>query len=602
MLAAFFMNAFAEVAANGHLGPPLVPGRVPASASFLEMTSRSVQQVAVGADSNVNAFYEKPGWFGNAFDRVPTRRSPGRLTPDSTDELLPLVPYPAHVEDLHGKWELMQPAPISFSASADAAFFSTAMNALKEGGIETYKDNAHMNPNAIELVQDGNVKGEEAYILNATPGKPLQVRASNPAGLFYGAQTLLQLLPSDKQASRLALPAVEIKDEPRFGWRGMMVDTGRHFFKPEDLKSLIATMASQKYNRLHWHITDDQGWRIPVDKWPKLIEVGSGVSEANEKPSGIAARPEKPFYSLDEIQDIVEYAKQRHIEVIPEIDLPGHLTPALLAYPELGNNDIPGWRAPTKLPMEHYHGEKVWGVYDQTLQPSPKALAFVEDVVKTVTAAFPSHYVHIGGDEAPSKEWDLSPRARTLMQTEGLPHTQSFFTRAVSEILKREGKTPVAWDEVLGTGGAPENLVVTAWRSSNELQKALRRGKAVSAVSDFLYLDRYQSHEPSEPPAQPGFVPLHKVHNYDPALGLTSDQSKNLLGVQAQLWSEYLPDFKQLEYMAHPRSFALAEVAWSPQGRNSYSGFLERLHARLPDLDRRGVHYHALTAASTSQR
>jgi hexosaminidase len=609
VVATYILCFVAEVAANGHLGPPLKLERHghQAAASFLEGASRRNQKVLVGSDTSVEPFADLPRLFSNERvfdgDRV-TRRIRRSTHAGSSDGLLPLVPYPAHAERLGGSWELQLPIPVRVdSDEAGKSFFTSALTAMKDV-VEVSEQNEHTNPNGVHLVKDSHVDGgEEAYVLIAKPGAPLQIRAKGAAGLFYGVQTLLQLLPENTQQARLTLPSVEIKDEPRFGYRGMMVDTGRHFFKPEDLKRLIATMASQKYNRLHWHITDDQGWRLPVEKWPKLVEAGSGLLEADSNPSGIAARPEKPYYSLDEIKDVVEYAAQKHIEVIPEIDLPGHMTPALVAYPELGNDDIPGWQAPKKLPMEHFKGEKVWGVYDQTLQPSKKALQFVEDVVETVVQAFPSRYVHIGGDEAPSKEWDSSPRAQSLVQDEGLQSTQSFFTKAVSKILEREGKIPMAWDEVLGTGGAPDDMVITAWRSSNELHKALRRGKAVSSVSDFLYLDRYQEHSPGEPPAQPGFVPLQKVYSYDPAVGLTNAQSKNLLGVQGQLWSEYLPDFKQLEYMAHPRSYALAEVAWSPRGRSAsgggYAGFIERLNKRLPDLSRRGVNYHAVTAASS---
>jgi hexosaminidase len=599
---------FTEVTSNGHLGDPIdfensnglaISSQVEAEPSLRShrIIVRSKSQLAPERAAHDSQLPHHEG---------PTRRVRYSKLLDHDKNLLPLVPYPVHVTRLSGSYELTLPIPVS-AISLDQShtktdFAASAMNALNES-LELFERDGQTNPNGLHLVLDPSLDAgddDEAYALLAKLGAPLEIRARGAAGLFYGVQTLLQLVNTDnivQQQRRVNLPAVEIKDQPRFKYRGLMVDTGRHFFRPDDLKSLIATMASQKYNRLHWHITDDQGWRLPVENWPKLIEVGSGVQEAHLKPTGILARPEKPYYTLDEIKDLVDYASERHIEIIPEVDIPGHVTPALVAYPELGNDDVPGWKPPTKLPMEHYIGEKVWGVYDQTLQPSEKSLNFVKDVVKTIAKLFPSQYVHIGGDEAPSKEWEKSPRAKTLLHERDLSTTQSFFTKAVSEILAHEGKTPMAWDEVIGTGGAPDGLVVTAWRSSNELHKALRRGKAISSVSDFLYLDRYQTFSPNEPRAQPGHVSLSKVYNYDPSSGLTGVQSENLLGVQGQLWSEYLTDFKQLEYMAHPRSYALAELAWSPRFHSAgggYTGFLERLTARCPDLSRRGVKYHVI--------
>jgi len=393
------------------------------------------------------------------------------------------------------------------------------------------------------------------------------------------------------------LPAVHIKDFPRFQWRGMHLDVSRHFFPPHEVKRLLDTLAYLKYNKFHWHLTDDQGWRLPVKGWPRLTQVGSGLEAekaSHEAWSGNAARPHKPYYTIEELKDIVKYAERRHIEVIPEVDVPGHAVSAIASYPDLGNDDLENYQSPTEPPVQHFPGQKVWGVYEHTLQPSKKSLRFISDIYETLAEVFPSKFVHIGGDEAPKQEWQMSPRARALGKESG--RTQSYFTEHIAKMLLAKGRTPVAWDEVLQTGGAPSNMVITAWRSPEELQRSVQQGHpTVNAVSEYLYFDHAQA-QSGEPESICCNLPLDKVYGYDPVSGLGKDDDKSLvLAAQAELWSEYFPDSKHLEYMTNPRSFALAEVLWSPSSwrerDDAFQNFESRLAARLPDLDKFHINY-----------
>jgi len=517
---------------------------------------------------------------------------------------LSIVPYPKDVRRVGGMVFLSYNTSVRFVGEAgEQELF--AMQLLTDRFDElrqtSNRSSACQEQTEVVLELRSSVGGPEAYSIKADGKSAVSIVAAEPAGLFYGAQTFVQLVDHARESASFSLPAVEITDEPRFGWRGMMVDSVRHFLAPADLKRFIDTIALLKYNRLHWHLTDDQGFRFEVPSWPLLALKGSGQDRARENLTGNAARPEMPFYTREEMKDIVAYAALRHITVVPEIDFPGHATAAIVAYPELGNDDVPGWRhiAPKNVPVERFIGDKVWGVYQHTLQPSERSLKFLEDLLDVVLDVFPSEHIHIGGDEAPHQQWDNSKRAQDALvqlHRKRLTHHQSYFTAHLSALLLSRGRIPLAWDEVLSVGGAPQELAVTAWRSPNELRKSLSKGhQTIFAVSEFVYFDRYQSEEKKEPKAICCHLPLEKVYGVDIFAHVAENKEHLIKGGQAQLWSEYLENFKKMEYMAHPRSLALAEVLWSPRGFNvragAYDNFLVRLKVRLEDFARRGINF-----------
>mmetsp|Transcript_78395 Transcript_78395/g.162868 ORF Transcript_78395/g.162868 Transcript_78395/m.162868 type:complete len:601 (-) Transcript_78395:72-1874(-) len=416
---------------------------------------------------------------------------------------------------------------------------------------------------------------DESYTLEVKNGE-VKIAAKSAAGAYYGTQTLKQLISF---AGGTAVPEVTIEDAPRFKWRGLMLDTSRHFFTAENVKSMLETMAAFKLNHFHWHLTDDQGWRLPIQGYPSLTDLGShGVNDG--------------AYTQEQIKDVVDFAKQRHIEVVPEVDVPGHVQAAVAAYPELGNTDIQGWHKPDGPSKE-------WGVHDYTLAPSEKVLSFLGSVFDSMNSFFPGHYVHIGGDEVKTNEWRHSPKAAAsasqLGETAGM--LQEFFNNKVAALLKTKGKHVLAWDESQHIGGLPSDTTIMAWRSVNEAKIAARHGhNVVNADNAVYYLDHYQGPEATEPKAICCHSSLSQVWNYDPMpSGLTQQEEQRVIGGQGQLWSEFFPTWKHVEYMAWPRSIALAERLWSASSSLSgYHDFHQRLQARLPDLDARGVNYRHL--------
>lgn len=483
-------------------------------------------------------------------------------------------------------------------------------------------------------VQQGNPEG---YKLSVQSNR-ISLTAAAPAGLFYGVQTLRQLVPppagtsdvgataskevpwlgaevaslwdsvhssglqvtggagskvevvSGASATKTAeLAALTIEDSPAFGWRGLMVDVSRHFFTADQVKKLIDVMAAFKMNRLHWHLTDDQGWRLPVEGLPELIGKGAGRRYDGQQVRSSGAGVEGA-YTTEEIRSVVAYAKARHIEILPEVDVPGHVAAAVAAYPELGNA---GFKPPAG-PQSN------WGVHPWTLAPTNKSVEFLERVFATVTDLFPFEYVHVGGDEAPEDQWRHSTtEARKAWEHFEGPNPQSFFNNRVSEILRKHGRRMAGWDEVLSMSGLPSDATIFSWRSEGAISQALRRGlHVVNADSGHLYLDHYQGSKATEPKAICCFTSLKDVYNYNPVpRSLASQQrAKGLvLGAQAQLWSEYIPSWSHLEYMAFPRTMALAERLWSqPEQAQDFDEFRSRLKPRLQDLRQWGVNFRPL--------
>jgi hexosaminidase len=427
----------------------------------------------------------------------------------------------------------------------------------------------------------------EGYALTVSPGS-VTLTATAHAGLFYGLQTLRQLLPPiTSDTGRVHVPAVKIRDTPRFGYRGMHLDVGRHFFPVAFIKRYIDLMALYKMNRFHWHLTEDQGWRIEIRKYPRLTTVGScrreTILEKNFDPYVGDGTPHCGFYTQDEVRDIIAYAAARYITVIPEIEMPGHSVAALAAYPELACSDGP------------FSVSTVWGVTEDIYCPSERTFAFLEDVLTEVMALFPSQYIHIGGDEAPKHAWETSDLAQRVIDREGLAdehELQSYFIRRIERFLRAHGRRLIGWDEILEGGLAPDATVMS-WRGMAGGIEAARDGHdVIMTPTSHLYFDYYQGDPEFEPLAIGGYTPLDQVYEFEPIPEALSEMDAgHVLGAQGNVWTEYLKTTDAVEYMVFPRLLALAEVVWTPKARRDWDDFAARLPSQFRLLDAFDVHY-----------
>ena len=404
------------------------------------------------------------------------------------------------------------------------------------------------------------------------------------AGLFYGMQTLTQLLPAEG-APPLLVPAVHITDYPRFRYRGLLLDVARHFFPVEFIKKQLDLMAQYKLNMFHWHLTDDQGWRIEIKKYPRLTEIGSRRKETIKlqffDPYVGDGVPHGGYYTQEQVRDIVAYARARHITVIPEIEMPGHAQAALASYPEL---------ACTPGPFEV---STTWGVHKDVFCPKEVTFRFLEGVLTEVMDLFPGQYVHIGGDEVPKDRWKESPEAQAVIRREGLKNEeelQSYFIRRIEKFLNARGKRLIGWDETLEGGLAP-NAIVMSWRGEGGGIKAARKGhEVVMAPTGYCYFDYVQGDLRREPLNIGARLTLDTVYSYDPIPDeLRPSEAKYILGAQGAMWTEYQKTPEEVEYMVFPRLLALSEVVWSPPARKDYQGFLRRLPYHLGRLERHRV-------------
>ncbi len=460
----------------------------------------------------------------------------------------------------------------------------------------------------IVLALDPRLKtlGDEGYRLVVTP-RQVQVRAARPAGVFYGLQTFRQLLPpalfrkAPITGQAFRAPAVEIEDQPRFSWRGSHLDVGRHFMPREMILKHLDLMALHKLNVFHWHLTEDQGWRIEIKKYPKLTEVGGWRKDTAVGPppprgkDGTRAwkyrgKPHGGFYTQDDVREVVRYAADRFITVVPEIELPGHARAAIAAYPELGN---------TGKPLEV---ATHWGIFKDVYNVNDSTISFLEDVLDEVLALFPSKYIHIGGDEVPKDEWKASPAAQARMKTLELKNEeelQSWFIRHFDTWLAARGRRLLGWDEILEGGLAP-GATVMSWRGEKGGIAAAKAGHdVVMAPGQPTYFDHPTSMDAQEPPSIGNYDnPLEKVYAYDPVPAeLTAEEGKRVLGTQGQLWTEYVAGPRHAEYMIWPRLCALAEVAWSPREARSFDHFKQRLGVHLGRLAALDVNYHPLSGS-----
>ena len=443
--------------------------------------------------------------------------------------------------------------------------------------------------NAIVLALGTESENPESYQLKVT-GDGITITAPTEAGVFYGIQSLRKSLPVAIGAE-IALPAVEIKDAPRFAYRGAHFDTSRHFFTVDEVKTYIDMMALHNMNRFHWHITEDQGWRLEIKKYPKLTEIGSKRTETviGRNSGEYDGKPYGGFYTQEEAKEIVAYAAERYITVIPEIDLPGHMQAALAAYPELGCTGGP------------YEVWRQWGVSEDVLcAGNDQVLKFLEDVYAELIEIFPSEYIHVGGDECPKVRWEKCPKCQARIKALGLKsddkhskeeRLQSFVINHIEKFLNDHGRQIIGWDEILEGGLAP-NATVMSWRGEEGGITAVTSGhRAIMTPGGYCYLDSYQDAPYSQPEAIGGYLPLKKVYSYNPvSTSLSAEQAKLVYGAQVNLFTEYVPTPEHVEYMLYPRTLALAEVAWSAPERKSWPDFYARALKAVTDLQAKGYH------------
>lgn len=490
-----------------------------------------------------------------------------------------LIPAPVRMEQREGSFRFDASTPIfavDEAARRVAAQFAVMMAETNgvEGGV---RDGSAEAREGVVFAIDpaASADAPEGYVLDVTPTHA-RVAASDERGLFYGAVTLWQLL-SSAQGQAVRIPALHIEDAPRFGWRGLMLDSARHFQSVDQIKQLLDAMARHKLNTFHWHLTDDQGWRIEITKHPRLHEVGGcriPAGEAGIEPKTGEPRPYCGYYTQDQIRDVVAYAAQRHITVVPEFDMPGHVQAVVAAYPQYGSlGDSP--------PVSNE-----WGVHQYLFNVEEETFAFIEDVLDEILDLFPSEYIHIGGDEAVKDQWQASASVQARMRALGIADEtalQSWFIKRVETYLSGKGRRLLGWDEILDGGIAP-NATVMSWRGTEGGIAAAQSGHDVVMTPwDKLYLDYLQTMSPNEPPGRPVQVTLETVYDFEPVPDvLTAAQAEHILGVQANVWTEHMRTWERVQHAIFPRIAALAESAWSPKERKDYADFLTRLPAQLP--------------------
>lgn len=504
------------------------------------------------------------------------------------------------------------PMPLEINTTQQASFLlKSGVTVYYPAGNEKMQRNAEFLASyvkaqtGIELQVQAGEGGKEGIVLqlglaNDNPeAYQLKVDASqvvisspSEAGVFYGIQTLRKAVDV-AEGSNVELPAVEINDQPRFGYRGMMLDVGRHFFSMDEIKTYIDMMALHNINRFHWHLSEDQGWRIEIKKYPKLTEIGSMRKETviGHNSGKYDGKPYGGFYTQEQAKEIVAYAAERYITVIPEIDLPGHMQAALAAYPELGCTGGP------------YEVWTQWGVSDNVLcAGNDQTIQFIKDVLAEIVEIFPSEYIHVGGDECPKVKWSTCPKCQARIKALGLKsdnkHTkeerlQSYVIHEAEEFLNSKGRKMIGWDETLEGGLAP-NATVMSWRGeAGGIEAAKQHHDVVMTPNTYLYFDYYQSKDTeTEPMAIGGYLPIERVYSYEPMpKSLSPEEQKYIVGVQANLWTEYIPDFKQVQYMVLPRMAALSESQWCAPEKKNYEAFLQRVSRLVNIYAKNGWNY-----------
>ena len=505
------------------------------------------------------------------------------------EQSIDIVPLPASVTASEGTFMLKASTPViqTFGDESMAYainFWSSVTDEIFGRQAEVIQSAAPQK-RAINIICDESL-GDEQYRLKVD-ASGIEIAAKQANGVFYAFQTLRQMLPVaafEADGARVAIPSCEISDKPYFAYRGFMFDMGRHIFSVDEVKDMIDILAMHKVNRLHWHLTEDQGWRIEIKKYPRLTEVGSiRKSSPIGRNEGQDGKPYGGFFTQEQVRDVVQYAAERFITIIPEIEIPGHSVAALAAYPDLGCTG------------EQYEVATWWGVDERVICPGKEgSFTFLEDVLTEVMELFPSEYIHIGGDECPKTMWKKCPACQKRIRQEGLKNEaelQAYVTKRVEKFLNDHGRKIIGWDEIL-EGGVTQSATVMAWRGPGYGIQAAKLGNhVIMSPNSNCYLDYYQTRDvENEPLAIGGYLPLETSYAFDPYNQLNEQERKFILGVQGNLWTEYIDNYEYAQYMTLPRMSAIAEVGWS-YDRKDYDSFLKRMGHLTQLFDHYGYNY-----------
>lgn len=495
-----------------------------------------------------------------------------------------IIPRPEQVQVNPGYFSFNKTSRILVETPDSLKFESHYLaNYLKDkGGIDLSvayaPENKNFNKDIILKLVPGISTSNEGYQMSVGE-KGIMIEANTSAGIFYGIQSLLQLFPpsfftGNQQKQEWKLPHCFIKDAPRFPYRGMHLDVSRHFFPPADIKKYLDLLSMYKMNTFHWHLTDDQGWRIEIKQYPRLTEVGAWrdstvIGHPHDHHNKYEVKRYGGFYTQAQIRDIVYYAAQRHITIIPEIEMPGHSEAVVASYPFLACTPGPFSVGP------------IWGVFKDIYCPKPETFTFLENVLTEVMELFPSKYIHVGGDEVPKDRWKASKYCQQLIKREGLKNEdalQSWFIQRIEKFLNAHHRDMIGWDEIL-EGGLSPNATVESWRGVQGGIEAAKMGHdVIMAPGGYCYFDHYQANPKFQPLAIGGYTSLKKVYNYEPVPAvLNKQEAKHILGAEGEVWTEYMPNFKKVEYMVLPRMAALAEVDWTTANRKNWPDFQRRI-------------------------
>jgi hexosaminidase len=506
-----------------------------------------------------------------------------------------IIPQPVSLTVEDGHFTIDKNTAIIFNTKENdlrhAADFFNAFIKNVSGNVLTF--NQKKNKSIILEIKKTATIGDEGYLLDVSPSS-LKITANSKAGIIYGMQSVFQTLPQIRTNAALEVPCMKVTDYPAFKWRGMHLDVCRHFFSPDMIKEYIDLLSEYKFNTFHWHLTDDQGWRLEIKKYPKLTSVGAwradrrGIPWSESQPT----QPGEPasyggYYTQEQVRDIVAYAKERNITIVPEIEMPGHSEAAITAYP---------WLSCTQQPQTTITG----GVYPPNYQSNycpanDSVFTFLENVLTEVMQLFPSKYIHVGGDEVDKTPWKNDPRCQALMKKLGdtsEDQLQSYFIKRIEKFLIAHHRKLIGWDEILEGGLAPEATVMS-WRGeSGGIKAAKMKHDVVMTPGTPLYFDHYQAGPAGEPPAIGGFNTLKMVYDYYPIpKELDSTDAKYVLGAQANVWAEFISSREHLEYMVLPRMLALSEVLWTPKNEKNYVDFYNRLQKQFVAFEEKGFHY-----------
>ena len=514
---------------------------------------------------------------------------------EASSQQLGLIPMPAQVEVLDGSFALGGKATIAASSKDEKNVGSFIASFLKGKGVKAKEISKKGATITLSINKTADSRfGNEGYALTVNQSG-VTITANAGAGLFYGAQTLMQLFPADKSAA-LSVPYVQIVDNPAFKWRGMMLDVSRHMMPVEFVKQYIDMLAQYKINTFHWHLTDDQGWRIEIKKYPKLAEIsskrsGTLVGWYGDYPSmkdfKFDGVEHGGYYTQKQIKEVVAYAAKRYITIVPEIEMPGHSVSVLAAYPELACK-------PGKYEVATY-----WGVFDDIVCPTEQTIKFFEDVLSEVIELFPGQYIHIGGDEAPKTVWKESTYVQDLMKREGIEDVekvQGWFNRRIEDFLKQHNRKLIGWDEIL-EGGISESATIMSWRGEKGGIEAANHGNDVimSPTSGAMYFDHAQGkveYEPKNIGRREGNATLYRVYGYNPVpKEIAADKRQHILGAQANIWTEYIKNPDAVNYTVYPRILALSETLWKPAEAKSWSDFTARMPKHFQKFEAMKLNY-----------